>query len=93
MAVEYDVYTKKIAEIKVPHSIYDLFKYEDQYDYTQTNIHYGMYHLNNLIEDMEDENWDLENEDKEFIMEVYKLCERLFRENALIEVRFVDEEY
>ena len=93
MTVEYDVYTKKIAEIKVPHSIYNLFEYEDPYDYKQTNIHYGMCRLNNLIEDMEDENWDLEDEDREFVYEVYRLCLKLFNENVPIEVHFLDEEY
>lgn len=93
MTVEYDVYTKKIVEIKAPHSIYNLFEYEDQYDYTRTNVHYGMYHLSNLIEDVEDENWDLEDEDREFIMEVYKLCEDLFCNKNVNEVHFLDEEY
>lgn len=93
MTVEYDIYKKTMVEIRVPNTIYDLFEYEDQLDYTQTNIHYGMYRLNNLIEDMEDENWELEDEDKEFIYEVYKLCERMFKENALIEIHFINREY
>lgn len=93
MSVNYNVYTKKIVEIKVPHSIYDLFEYEDQYNYVRTNIYYGMYQLSRMIEDMEDETWDITAEDKKFIYEVYKLCERMFKENALIEVHFLDKEY
>lgn len=92
MKINYSEYTKKIVEIEVPHSIYGLFEYEDQ-DYTQTNIHYGVYELSRLIEDMEDENWDLEDEDREFIMEAYKLCEDLFCNKNVDEVHFLDEEY
>lgn len=93
MTVQYDICKKTIIEIKVPHSIYNLFEYEDQYDYKITNVHYGMYQLSILIQDMEDEEWDITSEDRDFIYEVYKLCEKLFNENDLVEIYFLDEEY
>lgn len=91
--INYYVYTKKIVEIKVPHSIYELFVYEDSFDFTNTNIHYGMYQLTKLKEEIDD--YDLTEEEKSFIEENYKFCENLFEnENVdMLEIRFMDEEF
>jgi len=87
------IYTKKIAEIKVPHSIYELFIYEDNETYIDTNIHYGMYNLTRLKNDIEDLGYDLTNEEKEFIEENYTYCENLFENENIDEIRFLDEDY
>lgn len=91
MTIDYDLYIEKIVDIKVPHSIYELFIYEDQYDYTQTNIHYGTYHLHQLLSDIED--YDIDEEDKTFIEEVYKVSEHLFMNEKVNKIRFLDEEF
>ena len=87
------IYTKKIAEVKVPHSIYELFIYEDSEIYIDTNIHYGMYRLDILKNDIEDMGYDLTNEEKEFIEENYSFCENLFENENVDEIRFLDEDY
>lgn len=85
------IYTKKIAEIKVPHSIYELFIYEEYETYTNTNIYYGMYQLTRLKEEIDD--YDLTDEEKSFIEENYTYCENLFENENVDEVRFLDEDY
>ena len=87
------IYTRKIAEIKVPHSIYELFTYEEQETYTNTNIHYGMYELTRLKEEIDDIGYDLTDEEKKFMEENYKLCENLFENENVDELRFLDEEF
>ena len=87
------IYTKKIAEIKVPHSIYELFIYEDNVTYIDTDIYYGMYNLTRLKNDIEDLGYDLTNEEKEFIEENYTYCENLFENENIDEIRFLDEEF
>ena len=91
--MNYEIYTKKIAEIKVPHSIYDLFVYEDSFDFTNTNIHYGMYELSRLKEEMENLDYDLSEEDRQFIYDVYELCENLFKFEDVDNVVFQDEDF
>lgn len=85
------VYTRKIAEIKVPHSIYELFLYEDSETCYNTNIHYGMYNLTRLKDDIE--GYDLDNKDIEFIEENYSFCENLFENENIDEIRFLDEDF
>lgn len=85
------VYTRKIADIKVPHSIYELFLYEDEETCNNTNIHYSMYRLNILKNDIED--YDLDNKDIEFIEENYSFCENLFENENINEIRFLDEDF
>lgn len=87
------VYTKKIAEIKVPHSIYELFIYEDSFDFTDTNIYYGMYQLHKLKEDIEETEYSLTKEEEQFIYNVYEFCKNLFENENVDEVRFLDEEF
>ena len=87
------IYTKKIAEIKVPHSIYELFIYEDSFDFTDTNIYYGMYQLHKLKEDIEETEYSLTKEEEQFIYNVYEFCENLFENENVDEVRFLDEEF
>ena len=87
------IYTRKIAEIKVPHSIYDLFVYEECEEYTNTNIHYGMYELTKLKEEIDNMDYDLTDEEKEFMEENYKFCENLFENENVDEVRFLDEDF
>ena len=87
------IYTKKIAEIKVPHSIYALFLYEDSVTYIDTDIHYGMYQLHKLKEDIEETEYSLTKEEEQFIYNVYEFCENLFENENVDEVRFLDEDY
>ena len=91
--MDYEIYTKKIAEIKVPHSIYELFIYEDSFTFTNTNIHYGMYQLSRLKEEIEDLGYDLSEEEKEFIEEVYELCNNLFEYEDVDNIIFEDENF
>lgn len=84
-------YTRKIAEIKVPHSIYELFVYEECETYTDTNIHYGMYQLTRLKEEIDD--YDLTDEENSFIEENYKFCKNLFENENVDEIRFMDEDF
>ena len=86
-------YTRKIAEIKVPHSIYELFIYEECETYTDTNIYYGMYQLHKLKEDIEETEYSLTKEEEQFIYNVYEFCENLFENENVDEVRFLDEDF
>lgn len=86
-------YTRKIAEIKVPHSIYELFVYEDSFDFTDTNIHYGMYQLHRLKEDIEETEYSLTKEEEQFIYNVYEFCKCLFENENIDEIRFLDEDF
>lgn len=86
-------YTRKIAEIKVPHSIYELFVYEECETWTNTNIHYGMYQLHKLKEDIEETEYSFTKEEEQFIYNVYEFCENLFENENVDEIRFMDEEF
>lgn len=94
MEIQADIRTVKHIDIKVPHNIYDLFTYEEWESGYRTHIHYGTYHLHQLLEDMEELDYDLEQEEKEFIEKVYKFCEQAFLEtNIDVEIEFLDEDF
>lgn len=93
MIIDCYIYTRKNAEIKVPHSIYELFTYEDDETWEVTDVHYGMYNLTRLKNDIEDLGYDLTNEEKEFIEENYIYCKNLFENENVDEIKFLDEQY
>lgn len=90
MKIKFKVETVKKVKIKVPSELYRWFLYDievSDYDYEETNIHYNINHLEQLIDDIEDDE-DMNDKQKNFIYEVYKLCEKLFNENDLVEIHF-----
>ena len=90
MKIKFEVETIKKAKIKVPCELHHLFVYDIEvgdYDYEETDVHYNIDHLEELIDDIEDDE-DMNDKQKNFIYEVYKLCEKLFNENDLVEIHF-----
>lgn len=98
--IDYNVETRTIYEIQVPHSIYKpLFTYKVDYEnWERKNTHYGMYYLTRVKEEIENLEYDLEQEEIDFFNEVYNFCEEKFNEVVAfsgkgIEIRFLDSDF
>lgn len=94
MTIQADIKITKHIDIKVPHNLYELFLYEEWETGCRLPVHYGMYHLQQLVEEMFELDYDLEQEELDFIEEVYNYCEQAFLDTEFdVEVEFLDEEF
>lgn len=88
--INYEEETRKIITVYVPHELFDLFTYGEAETGSVQNTHYSTFHLNEVLEDIDD--YELEDDEVDIFKDYYDFANARFKEGNCI-IEFVDEDY